>query len=494
VGQINERASVTRRSGARRSSTERIHVEKPNAADATSTAGDQGGSPYAAARALHDRCGIYTKTVVVRRILDAIQWRERVDLSSAKLLEPAAGDGAFLVEAARRLVASLRRLGIHPTLRVLGPRIVAYELHRPAAHAARRKVVSALREAGIDEKTAARCAQKWVLNRDFLLASLRPELVSHVAGNPPYVRWSKIPTYLRARYDQVLADKLRGGDLFIPFLDRSLTVLASGGRFGFVCSDRWKYSAFASAFRAKWGPLTRITSETRISSRKAFAKPVHSYPSITIGVKRAGAARKALSRTRGKTLEELGCSIRVGPALGGRAAYVIPAGPCDVELELLHPWVRASDIKDGRICSSGHRVVAMHDSDGDLLPLRAYPLLGKRLRRFQTALSGRSIVALRDRHWYRPIDRIRAEDWSRPKILVPELARKPRCAIDRSGAIPAHGVYAIFAHDDNVDRVYAGLKSGRLGRAIRKIAPQVNGGYWRCYKRFLSMIRIRVDD
>src|SRR5439155_24256409 len=57
-------------------------------------------------KTLHRRCGVYTKAEVVCRILDAIGWRREIDLSQSCLLEPAAGDGAFVVEAARRLVAS----------------------------------------------------------------------------------------------------------------------------------------------------------------------------------------------------------------------------------------------------------------------------------------------------------------------------------------------------------------------------------------------------
>src|SRR5204863_4053581 len=47
-------------------------------------------------KALHRRCGVYTKPQVVCQILDAIGWRREIDLSLSCLLEPAAGDGAFV--------------------------------------------------------------------------------------------------------------------------------------------------------------------------------------------------------------------------------------------------------------------------------------------------------------------------------------------------------------------------------------------------------------
>jgi hypothetical protein len=84
---------------------------------------------------------------------------------------------------------------------------------------------------------------------------------------------------------------------------------------------------------------------------------------------------------------------------------------------------------------------------------------------------------------------VRAEDWSRPKLLVPEIAKVPRVAIDLSGAIPSHGVYAIFVVDDDVSRIYDRLKSGKLAAALSDVAPRIGSEYLRCYKRFLNLAR-----
>jgi hypothetical protein len=68
------------------------------------------------------------------------------------------------------------------------------------------------------------------------------------------------------------------------------------------------------------------------------------------------------------------------------------------------------------------------------------------------------------------------------------MAKTPRIAIDRSGSIPSHGVYAIFAPDDKVERLYEALENGGLAMALEKIAPKVKGGYVRCYRRFLEQV------
>lgn len=441
---------------------------------------------------LHKRCGIYTKPETVRRILDAVGWHDQHDLSNSTLLEPAAGDGAFLVEATRRLVRSFRRYGRPLKVSALGPRITAYEIAPAEAQRARHHLVRWMKAAGVHHHTAEACARQWVTNADFLLPDVQPKLFTHVVGNPPYVRWSNLPPRLRTRYEKALPPEVTGGDLFIPFLDKALEALVAGGRCGFLCSDRWRHMAFAEKFRKKWLPRLDIAEEMSLDAKEAYQSEVGVCPSVLVAKKRLRARRPISRQTpkQGLTLADLGCRIRVGPALGTSAAFVLSKDEEDVEAELLVPWIRPSEIAEGAIEWSGCRVIAMHAEDGRLRDLSRYPLLRARLERHKKKLSRRAIVHKSGAPWFRPIDCLRASDWSSPKLLVPEIARVPRLAIDRSGAIPSHGVYAIFPPEGEVDAIFERLRDGRLAEALKGLAPTLNGGYVRCYKRFLSMIRL----
>ena len=444
-----------------------------------------------AIEALHGRCGVYTKPEVVRRILDAVRWKADADLSAARLLEPACGDGAFVSEAGRRLVAALRRRNIRLTARNLGDRITAFELHPREAERARERVFEMLSAEGVHYRTAATCTESWIVEGDFLLADLPSAHFTHAVGNPPYVRWSRIPSQLKELYDRHLSGVAVGGDLFLPFLDRAFEATAPEGQCGFICSDRWRYMAFAEGFRRKWLPLLKIRSERSVPAAKAFVDDVDSYPTILVAAKLSSTGATAptvIAPHKGKTLIELGCTVKVGPALGHTPAYVLGPEDDDVERELLRRWIDGSEISDGVITWSGRRVILMYGRDGELVDLKEYPLLRKRMERFRVKLKERSVVA-NGAPWYRPIDRVSAADWSRPKILVPEIAKIPRAAIDRSGAIPSHGVYAIFAPDDDINAIHAKLKNGKLAAALDGIAPRVKGDFVRCYKRFLLMAR-----
>ena len=443
---------------------------------------------------LHRVCGVYTMPVVASSILDAVGWRADTDLSDLRLLEPAAGNGEFVVQAGERLVSSCRALGTEPTIQLLRPRITAFELHPPAASEAQHRVRVSLQATGVSTATASACAAAWVRNADFLLSEMPPADHTHVVGNPPYIRWSRIPACLKSTYEERLPRRVIRGDLFLPFLDRAFDLLPPGGKCGFLCSDRWMYMAFAERFRQTWLPWLDILSNDPVSAAEVFDRRVDAYPTILIASKRTTQKPqyRVAVRHAWRTLDDLQYVIKAGPALGHTPAFVVRPDEDDVEPELLFPWIHSSEVLDGSINWQGRRVIAMFADDGNLIDLQRFPGLQHRLQKFLPELSKRSIV----RHgapWYRTIERVRSTDWLRPKLLVPELARVPRIAIDRSGAIPSHGVYAIFAPGDRIEDLYEILGDGGLARALDGIAPRLKGNYTRCYKRFLSRIRIRAN-
>jgi adenine-specific DNA-methyltransferase len=74
---------------------------------------------------------VYTKPWVVDLILDLVGYRPEADLAAMVAVEPAAGEGAFLMPMVRRLLASLELHG-----RSLGEAkraLLAYEVDREAA-------------------------------------------------------------------------------------------------------------------------------------------------------------------------------------------------------------------------------------------------------------------------------------------------------------------------------------------------------------------------
>lgn len=399
-----------------------------------------------------------------------------------------------MVQAAERLVESLRRRGIEPRARVLKPRIVGFELHAPAASAARRRVVRKLLSMGVHPSTAKSCAKAWIRTGDFLLCEKAPSGYTHVVGNPPYIRWSKVPARLRKTYEERLSSEMARGDLYLPFLDRALDELRTEGKLGFVCSDRWQFAVYGRGFRSKWLSRMDVLSNRRVEAAEAFTKSVSAYANVLIASKRADArgnelGTRSMHRPRGTSLADRGCIIRVGPALGLTSAFVFDRKTANLETGLLLPWVDSSEVQEGRIAWRGRFVASLFDEEGRLRDLRDYPRLARHLAEYRDDLAARYIVR-NGAPWYRTIDRLRAADWRRPKILVPEIAKEPRVALDRQGFVPSHGVYAIFPPANDVEGIYEALRDGGLGRGLEGIAPTLKNGYVRCYKKFLNAVRI----
>jgi adenine-specific DNA-methyltransferase len=465
-------------------------VASPRAPSPSPCQSDHDPGALADIQAIHSYCGVYTRDDVVQTILDSIGWTAHAQLNAATLLEPAAGDGAFVVEAADRLLKSFARKRLLLSVAALKDRIRAFEIHPVEAEKARERLMTVLKAVGIRSSDARYITQQWVQNADFLLADLSDNAFSHVAGNPPYARWPRIPQAMRKRYDLKLPRRMVGGDLFLPFLDLSIGYLRPGGRIGFVCSDRWRYMAFAEQFRAFRLPQVVVEREEAIASDLAYYRKVDAYASIIVLRKsgRSSTHLTPLSTDPRRMSDEY--QIRVGPALGCSHAFVVqPNEANEVEEELLAPWLDGTEVLENQIRSRGLRVVVMHNQDGSLRNLDDYPIARRRFEKYRSALERRSIVKA-GAAWYKPIDRVIAADWSRPKLLVPEIARVPRIAMDLTGAIPSHGVYAIFAPDDDLTRLHNQLKDGGLANALDGIAPRIKGGYFRCYKRFLGRIVI----
>ncbi|MEQ9040861.1 MAG: hypothetical protein RIE24_21185 [Silicimonas sp.] len=440
---------------------------------------------------LHAACGIYTRPDIVDTILDSVDWCPEKDLTDMRLLEPACGDGAFVARAADRLLRSFiakRR----PFRRAdLAERIRSYEIHPGEAARARGRLIPMLKGHGLSKSDAQAIVAEWVRTGDFLRDPLPAGHFTHVVGNPPYMRWSKLPACLRAEYEQVLPAETARGDLFLPFLDRGIEALKVGGYLGFLCTDRWKYMGFAEGFRAIRLPQVDILQDRPITPAEAYVEKASTYPSIVV-MRRRRAPKKPVRRARkGLSLKQAGFEVRVGPALGCTEAFVLPIDHADeVEPELLRPWLSPSDVQDGSIRDASRVVICMYDNQGKLRDIERFPKTKAWLSRHRHKLEQRSVVRKHGAVWYRPIDKVSGETWKGPKLLVPELSKTPRLAFDTSGAVPAHGLYSIEASDADMElaELAAKLGDGYFAKEMSKLAPKASGGYVRCYKRFIEML------
>jgi hypothetical protein len=144
------------------------------------------------------------------------------NILSIRLLEPAAGHGAFILPLIARLVtaARSRRLSYDTLL----PVVRAYEIDPVVASSLRQKCAEELQRNGLAKPKARRIAKCWIRNDDFLEARIRARF-THVVGNPPYIRWDAVPSPLRVIYRERFSSFKERADLYVAFIEKSVRLL-----------------------------------------------------------------------------------------------------------------------------------------------------------------------------------------------------------------------------------------------------------------------------
>ncbi len=460
---------------------------------------------------LHQRCGVFTENTTARSMLRSIGWTDAADLSYSCLLDPCVGDGAFLLPAVASLIGSLRRTGAPLTRVTLEDRISGFEIHRESLDQARSRIRSVLQRLEVDSDLAHSLVCTWIRREDFLLRDFGTRRYSHLIANPPYLRWASLPLGLSTTYREALPGECTSGDLSVAFIARMIDLAADGAGIALLSPDRWLHATYAERFRNRWMRRVRIEQVERVDAGHVFRSPVSAYPIVARLTKDAGSDRTGSGfsssqtdeaqlsvvvdgwRKRFPAIEEAGCEIRVGPALGHEAAFVGQEEDLDVEKELLTPYLRPREIVADRVRWGGDSAINVYSAGGTLISSERFPRALRHLEAFRDRLEKRACVKSKpgvgqsDR-WYRTIDRVDPKVWARPKILVPEIIRRPRIALDDAGHLPSHGIYAVFSDAWPLPVLRDLLASGVFGLVMECIAPRLNGNYKRCYKRFLSRL------
>ncbi len=112
---------------------------------------------------------VYTRPWVVELMLDLAGYKPEANLVDAVAVEPAAGDGSFLLQMADRLLESCRLQG--RSLSDCADSIFAYELDPQSAERSRRAVARLLLERGIPHPKALELARGWIRTGDYLLST-----------------------------------------------------------------------------------------------------------------------------------------------------------------------------------------------------------------------------------------------------------------------------------------------------------------------------------
>ena len=498
-----------------------------------------------AAAGTESRGAIFTRAEVVDFILDLVGYTEDKPLHKNRLLEPSFGGGDFLLPAVGRLLTAWRAAKSSGTgLDDLGDAIRAVELHRETFQSTHAAVIALLSQEGLAERTAVALANRWLTRGDFLLAPLHGQF-DFVVGNPPYVRQEMIPAPLLAEYRGRYQTMYDRADLYIPFIERSLSVLSEGGSLGFICADRWMKNRYGGPLRSLVAEQFHLKIYVDMVGTPAFHSEVIAYPAITIisreppgatriahrpAIERATLAALAdalrvtslpkdsgpvreLARVTNDadpwllessdqmalirrleqqfpSLEEAGCKVGIGVATGADEAFIGDFDSLDVEPDRKLPLVTTRDITSGEVQWRGLGVINPFVDGGGLVDLRDYPRLRRYLEARQEVIAGRHCAQKSPPNWYRTIDRITPALARTPKLLIPDIKGEAHIVFENGELYPHHNLYYVTSEVWDLRALQAVMLSAVTRLFVATYSTKMRGGFLRFQAQYLRRIRI----
>jgi len=491
------------------------------------------------------RGAIFTRVEVVDFILDVVGYVDSEFLHTQRILEPSFGGGDFLLPIVDRLLASWRKHGgsTSSVLDELGDAIRAVELHRETFESTRKAVVNRLKTKGLSIPIASELAHRWMIQGDFLLEQQNAGF-DYVVGNPPYVRQELIPAPLLFEYRRHYQTMYDRADIYIPFIERSLSLLHEGGTLSFICADRWMKNRYGGPLREFISRGFHLKAYVDMVNTNAFHSEVNAYAAITVITKsKAGATRIAhrpkiekkvftsvsaeiLSEDLPKgsfvremvgvvngsepwllessdqmalirrienqfpTLEQAGCKVGIGVATGADKAFIGDFESLDVEADRKLPLVATRDIQSGEVAWRGQGVINPFADDGSLVDLRDYPRLARYLAARKAVIAKRHCAQKTPSNWYRTIDRIWPDLTCKPKLLIPDIKGEAHIVFEPGKLYPHHNLYYVVSGTWDLRALQAVLLSSIAKLFVATYSTKMRGGYLRFQAQYLRRIRI----
>lgn len=368
-------------------------------------------------------------------------------------------------------------------------RVRGWEIHPSAVEAGRDRIVSHLLSRGWTVGYANRAARQVLSHGDFLIQGPRKPKFRYVAGNPPYIRFGRLPEAFKQLYSAHLCDASKG-DLLHAFLMRCSEVMTDDGVIGFVTSDRWLLNSTAAALRVELGTRIGIEHLSRLDVQTSFYRPKERrkgtppriHP-VEVVLRPAAHSRIVLDKNpispEGSLDRDQGCpklediaTVRLAPWLGPANIFVVDSHRAEsLPQDQLVPAVDTDDV-DPQTDELAHpQRYAIRTTRGIMPPKSILDHLDREMHRMPKR-------GIRKTAWLPP-EKV-FEDLSEPAILIPRIGRRIRAIRLPPGVLPInHNLYVVQAHPDiSLDQIQTILLSDDTHNWLIRNAPRLENGYY----------------
>jgi len=443
---------------------------------------------------LHEATAFYTAEPVVDQLLDMLAW----PADDRRMVDTSCGDGAFLGAALKRLLAAEPAIADERIAHL----IMGYEIHYFAAAEARQRLERILTDSGRPHARARSIAAAMVVHGDFLKDGPQEPVWDCVAGNPPFLRYSNLPTILREQYEAALPDYSQG-DMLHSFIDRCALALREGGEIGIVTSDRWLFSLCAASLREVVGRRLGIDHLARLDCSSAFYRPKNRRagqpPRIhPVAVVLRDAALCATPLTRSPIYPEAddsayqGCrklselaNVRLAPWLGPQGIFVVDQTvAAKLPRDVLVPAIDTDNIKGGKLSAPTRYAIRTFREVEPCEAVMAH--LDAQLHRMPRSKQ-------RTTQRWLPPESFERMDLSQPSLLIPRIAMSLKPVRVPAGILPLdHGISIVTASEATLDELEEELNRPEAEAWVRARAPRLENGYYSLTTTLLRTLPVRI--
>ncbi len=504
------------------------------------------GDPEGAAQALRRKAGVvYTPANLVDFVLDLGDYVPERPIELQRVLDPACGAGAFLEALVGRLSRRLAAQGRDPLspagrlafLGAVDSLIFGVDKDPHACERAISAVRRLVAQLSGKEVPASFFGANVVVD-DFLtgpLDRLAQSRFDLIVGNPPYVAANRLDASQKDEFRARFRVAIGRIDLYALFFERALQLLAPHGRLAFITPNKFLTSESSGRLR-KWilstasirkvasfrshrvfedaatVPCVTLLERSRAAAPFSFmecAVPRGNRGPVVVQTRQtlphpvegetpwflANPGLLALARSieaKHPRLGETTSRISAGIATGRDRIFVLEtrtALELELEPELRRAAVRGRDVLRNRVVQPDLEVIIPYLPQGSgkpaLVRLEDFPRTFAYLESRRAELETRHCVRTWKKPWYDLHDPWTLDVAVLTKILVPDVARFNRFALDEGRCCPLHSAYYIVP--DKIDGAFltAVLNSAPVEFLVRLMAPVVKDGFSRYRRQFL---------
>lgn len=482
---------------------------------------------------------VFTRPEVVaymmREVMHAGKFRK---WASQRILEPSCGDGAFVLPLVDALISEVPNWNDE----TLDAFLLAFDVSKKSIAHVKSAVAERLEGAGCPKCVIERLLARWFLCEDFLLHDFDKKF-DVVIGNPPYIRFDNLSPEKQRLYKMRYCTFSERCDIYVPFFERSLSMLSTHGVLSFICSNRFVRSSYGKCLRQMISDSYHVALYLNMEHAQPFEMEVSAYPAVYVIDRRVGhetysgeiaalngnalqsfrtgVAKSRLSRfdkwysggdawvttsaaektyfetivNTFPTIEESarGTRVGIGVASGADDIYVNPQINANIEDACLLPLVASEDIRGGRIEWNRRYMLNPYDhhDDRQMLDLSRFPKVRAYLNQHAKRLKARYCAKMHPDAWYRTLDRIKYSTFKSAKILLPDIQRGGNVALDERGEYyPHHNVYWIMSETWNLRALCVMLRSSFVTDQVRRVSVQMRGGSIRYQAQNLRNVHI----